>query len=186
MKKHEQISETTKNNFISSFWELYKTNDFSKITVAKICKLANYDRTTFYRYFLNISDILSQFEDYVIDNLKNDIQNNSVRMPNLAFDNFKIFNDKYGEYIVGFHEKFNRSFYIKFKNLIKNYVFDYLNLKIHDDEKKEFLFEFLFSSLIISYAYWYHNQQMMSLESFAKLANNMIIHGGKIIIDNVN
>ena len=187
MNKHEQNSELTRNKLTESFWELYKKNDISKITISMICKNANYDRTTFYRYFFDISEVLRKIEDTVIDGIRDSIvsSNNSIDIPKLKFNNFKSFNDKYGEYIITFHDKGNRGFYLKFKELIKNYVFEYFDLKVHNEEKKEFLFEFMFSSLINSYAYWYHNQKMMDLESFAKLANNMVIHGSQIVLDSI-
>ena len=179
------ISETTRKNLMNSFWKLYKSNDISKITVSMICKCANYDRTTFYRYFLDISDLLSQLEDNIIDDIKISIKTKNVNVSKLSFDNFKKFHDKYGEYIVVFYEKSSKSFYLKFKNLIKDYLFNYLEMRVHDEEKKEFLYEFLFSSLLNAYGYWYKHKYIMSLESFSKLAYGMLVRGGNMIIENI-
>ena len=53
---------------------------------------------------------------------------------------------------------------------------------VHDTEKKEFLYEFLLTSLLNSYGYWYSHQNIMSLESFANLAYGMLVNGGNMII----
>ena len=184
MKKYERNSEITRNNIIDSFWQLYKNNDLSKITVTDICKNANYDRTTFYRYFFDISDILNHIEDFVIDNIKNSLDD-ADNIQNVPFSSFKSFNNKYGEYIVIFSEKANRHFYLKYKELIKNDVFKYLKLDIQSERKKEFLFEFIFSSLISSYVYWYRNQEMIDIEEFAKMINNMVLHTSHVIINDL-
>ena len=185
MKKQPQITELTQKKLIDSFWKLYQKEDIIKITVGDICKKASYDRTTFYRYFNCISDILDYIEDTLINSIKDDIKNR-YRKDNdgkIVFEGFKKFNEKYGERIIIFHEKGNRRFYHKFKELIKTDVYAYFKIDIKDESKKEFLFEFMFASLINSYAYWYRHQDMANLDSFVSLTNNMLVHGTKEIVN---
>ena len=179
MKKQPHVTEQTRRKLINAFWELYKTEDLSKITVGNICRTASYERTSFYRYFFDINDVLNQLEDEIINNIKISIKNN---VKSKAFENFKKFTDEYGEYIVVFYEKGNKIFYDKFKNLVKDDVYQYLNININDALKKEFIFEFVFSSLINSFAYWYRNQDAIDLETFTDFANNIILHGTSSII----
>ena len=185
MKKQSQVTEQTRKNLFEAFWKLYETEDITKITIGKICKIANYDRTTFYRYFVDIDDILNKFEDEIIDNLRKDIKNKGTKLEHISLDRFKIFTEKYGKYIIVFYEKGNRRFYIKFKELIINEVYDLLDFNIQGDVNKNFLYEFLFSSIIISYDYWYRHSEIMSFESFVTLLNNMLLNGSKIIISNL-
>ena len=182
MKKNESVAEEKKKSLFNSFWQLYKFKDINKITVTEICKNANYDRTTFYRYFLDIEDILNQFEDDIIISIKSKIESSRGNKAVITYDKFKYFSDKYGEYIVIFYDKGNRCFYFKFKDMIINDVYNYLNLNIQSDDKKDFLYEFLFSSIITSYAYWYKNPHIMSLESFTKLMNGMVMNGSRTIL----
>ena len=184
MNKQPHITEKTKKNLINSFWKLYKKEDLTKITVSRICENAKYERTTFYRYFIDISDVLTQIEDEVINNIRKDIANKQKKSSNILFDGFKKFTDDYGEYIIVFYEKGNITFYNKMKELIKNDVYEYLNLNIVDETKKEFLYEFMFSSLINSYAYWYRHKNNMSLEAFVKFANEIILNGTNSIKHN--
>ena len=107
MEKQNNITLKTRKKLINAFWNLYKVKNLNKITISEICDVADYDRTTFYRYFLDISDMLNQIEDEIINNIKNGIINNSIKLPAFSFDGFKRFNEKYGEYIVTFFEKGN-------------------------------------------------------------------------------
>lgn len=181
MNKNVNITKETRKKLINSFWQLYKKKDLSKITVGEICINAKYERTTFYRYFMDINDIINQLEDDIINNILNSIKSSNNVSTEISFYKFKKFIDKYGEYIVVFYEKGERCFYNKFKTLIKSNVYDYLNFNIHDEHKKEFLFEFMFSSLINSFVYWYRHQDIMKLESFVKLINGMLLSVAKIV-----
>ena len=183
MNKQPQVTEKTRKKLIASFWKMYKTNDISKITIGNICKRADYERTSFYRYFDDINDILEQTEKEIVESIRSDIQKNyKDEDTGIFYEGFKKFNSKYGEYIVVFHEKGNRNFYNKFKALVKEDVFKYLKFNVKDEKEKDFLFEFMFSSLISSYAYWYRHQKSMTLESFVKYANNLLLNGTKDII----
>ncbi len=184
MKKQPQVTEQTRRNLMNGFWKLYKDEAITKITISKICDAANYERTTFYRYFNDIHDILSQLENEIIQNIKEDIKNSNrqSKQRQIFFEGFKKFTDKYGEYITIFYENGNKSFYNRFKELVKEDVYNYLNFNISDEKQKEFVFEFMFSSLISSYDYWYNNQDMMSLEDFVKFANSILMNGTKTIL----
>jgi AcrR family transcriptional regulator len=181
MTKHIRITEQTRLNLMNGFWKLYKSKDVNKITVSEICDIAGYERTTFYRYFIGIPELLNQLEDEIIADIKASIKKNGKSKKGIFFDSFKRFTNKYGEYIVTFHEKGNTSFRLKFKELIMEDVYEYLSFNV-EDNKKEFLFEFMFSSLINSYSYWYNHKKDMSLEAFVEFANNILSNGTKSII----
>ena len=180
MKKQPHVTEQTRRKLINAFWELYKTEDISKITVGNICKVADYERTSFYRYFMDINDILNQLENEIINNIKDSI---NASNKSGKFSNFKNFTNHYGEYFTVFHEKGNRSFYDKFKELVKSDVYKYLKLDVKDENRKDYIFEFVFASLLGSYAYWYRHQDMMDLESLSKFANNTLLNGTNSIIN---
>ena len=114
------------------------------------------------------------------------IQNNPELIIKLSSERFKIFADNYGEYISYFQKKGNINFNRKFKALIKNNVYKYFNYNIKNEEEKEFLYEFMFTSIISSFVYWYNNPKMMSFESYIVMINNMALNGGKIIIEYMN
>lgn len=181
MNKQPLVTEQTRNNFINSFWEQYKTMDFSKITVCNICKIANYNRTTFYRYFNDIDDLLIQLENRIIDGIKKDIYNSPKKELIFSLENFTKFNTIFGEYIVYFYKKNNVSFIIKFKELIKNGVFKYFKITFRNNNEKEFLYEFLFASTINAYAYWYFHPDIISFETLVDFINNAIIRSTNLL-----
>ena len=176
MKKQPHITEQTRKKLLDGFWNLYKKKDITQITVKNICDIASYERTTFYRYFTDITDILNQLEDYVINNIKNEIsiKLKSIEPITISSEGFTKFTSVYGEYLVIFSEKGNISFYKKFKELIKTDGYDYLIINIIDDNKKDFVFEFIFSSLINAFIYWYRHQKKISIESFILFANTIL------------
>ena len=113
MGKQFKITEQTRKNLIKSFWKLYKKDNINKITIGNICRDANYDRTTFYRYFNDIEDLIGKLEDEIINGIKDDVNKNinNNGKSNILFDGFSKFNDKYGEYVVTFCKKGNNGFY---------------------------------------------------------------------------
>ena len=134
--KQSRVTERTRKNLVNAFFKLYKKGDTNKITVGEICKTANYERTTFYRYFSDTNEIINYFEDSIIEDIRASIKAN---LKSKALANFKKFVDNYGEYITVFNEKGNRNFYDKFKKLVKNDVYAYLEFNIDDEKNNLFL-----------------------------------------------
>ena len=177
MKKQPQVTEKTRKKLINNFWNLYKDNN--KITIKNICDKAKYDRTSFYRYFDNVDDILREIEDEIINNIRNDIKNKakSNNDKKILLESFYKFTDDYGEYIIIFNKNGNNNFYRKFKELIKEDVFTYFNFNINSNIKKDLVFEFGFSSLMNSFIYWYNHKNTIDLDLFVEFANSVIMSG---------
>ncbi len=63
MKKHPKITEQTKQTLVKFFLLSNKENKIHKITINDICKMANYNRSTFYQYFSDIYDLRNFIEN---------------------------------------------------------------------------------------------------------------------------
>ena len=61
----------TKKVIKETFLNLLETKDISQITVKEICEIADVNRATFYRYYLDIYDLLEKIEEDLIEDLKN-------------------------------------------------------------------------------------------------------------------
>ena len=61
----------TKSIIKETFINLLEQKDINKITVSEICKTADINRSTFYRYYLDVYDLLSKIQDELIEKLKN-------------------------------------------------------------------------------------------------------------------
>lgn len=66
----------TKQLIKNTFFELLKEKPVNRITVTQICENAGINRTTFYKYYLDVWDLLDKIEDelaglmnnYIVDN----------------------------------------------------------------------------------------------------------------------
>ena len=65
MDRYNSVNNT-KNDFRIAFWKLYQRNPVEKISVSELCRVAGYNRTTFYVYYDNIHDLLSRCIDEMI------------------------------------------------------------------------------------------------------------------------
>lgn len=70
MKKQPEITDRTRQKFVDAFWALAKKKPISKIAVSELTRLAGYNRSTFYEYFLDTDDLLSYVEDKLIEKVK--------------------------------------------------------------------------------------------------------------------
>ncbi len=63
MKKQPEITDATREAFISAFFQLAKIKNINQITIREITNLAGYNRTTFYRYFEDVFALMEYAED---------------------------------------------------------------------------------------------------------------------------
>lgn len=59
MDRYNSVNNT-KNDFRIAFWKLYQRYPIEKISVSELCRVAGYNRTTFYVYYDNIFDLLNR------------------------------------------------------------------------------------------------------------------------------
>ena len=67
MNNQPEITNRTRHTFIDAFCLLYSKKPLDKITVQEITKKAGYNRSTFYQYFLDITDLLCCVENELLD-----------------------------------------------------------------------------------------------------------------------
>jgi len=60
----------TKNKLTATFFELLNKKKIKDITVLELCKKANINRTTFYKYYKDIDDLALKVEDDLMDDLR--------------------------------------------------------------------------------------------------------------------
>ena len=53
-----------------TFLDLLETKDIKKITVSEICEKADINRATFYRYYLDVYDLLDKIQEEFVNELK--------------------------------------------------------------------------------------------------------------------
>lgn len=72
MKKQTETTEATRIHILDAFWELYKEIPFEKISVNAVAAKANIHRSTFYRYFTDIQNVLEELENDLIEDMNAD------------------------------------------------------------------------------------------------------------------
>ncbi|GIO32147.1 MULTISPECIES: TetR/AcrR family transcriptional regulator [Paenibacillus] len=75
MRKQPEITEKTKQSFISVFCELYCQKPIEKITVQEIANKSGYNRSTFYQYFSDVYDLLRFVENDILDFIREKLIN---------------------------------------------------------------------------------------------------------------
>ncbi|MCD8216034.1 MAG: TetR/AcrR family transcriptional regulator [Clostridiales bacterium] len=63
MKKQPEVTDATREAFISAFFKLADIKNIHKISIREITNLAGYNRTTFYRYFKDVFSLMEYAED---------------------------------------------------------------------------------------------------------------------------
>ena len=66
----------TKKVIMDTFISLLEEKEIKKITVSELCNIADINRATFYRYYLDIYDLYDKIQDEFVSELKEIIINN--------------------------------------------------------------------------------------------------------------
>lgn len=69
MGRRTQSTAQTKQDLMDAFWALYCEQKIARITVKAITHSVGYNRSTFYKYFTDVYDVLEQIENSLIPSL---------------------------------------------------------------------------------------------------------------------
>ena len=61
----------TKGVIKDTFISLLEEKEINKIKVSELCNIADINRATFYRYYLDVFDLLDKMEDEFVERVKN-------------------------------------------------------------------------------------------------------------------
>ena len=70
MKKQPEQTKKTRQKLMDAFYSIYQEKSIDKISISEITKISNYNRSTFYEYFTDIYDLLDQFEDELLEQIR--------------------------------------------------------------------------------------------------------------------
>ncbi len=68
-KKEDGRVRYTKMRIRSAFYELLQKTEYEKITVTSICDLAEINRATFYKHYLDVPDLVDKLQDDAVNEL---------------------------------------------------------------------------------------------------------------------
>lgn len=168
----------TKKVIKETFIELLTEKELNKITVSEICSKADINRATFYRYYLDVYNLLEKVQEELLEELKNAYTSDEV-------DSFSI--ARFTEAILDTFIKnkqlikilFNTNNNIYFLNDFLEVVYDKCKLRWEKDvkditeEEIEYGTVFIFNGALGVINYWVKNDFQDSPKEIAKRIDSL-------------
>lgn len=175
----------TKKIIKDTFIELLSIKDIKKITVSEICKVSDINRATFYRYYLDVYDLLNKIQEDFIEELKSASNNSdkytvssfSKELLNVFLDNKELvrilFNTNNNLYFL------NDILSIAYEKCKIKWESDLSNLK---EEDIEYASVFIFNGALGVINFWVKNDFDASVEEIANIIEQLSYYGTKKFI----
>lgn len=165
MRSNPQSVERTKKNLMEAFWELYCKNSIRKISVQKIVDRAGYNRSTFYRYFTDVYDILDQFERKLLP----DFSKHQKLMASLTFRKplehlTEVYSRYKKYYLVLLGENGDPAFHKKMKDAYKELTRPFFQLLCENDFQLEMALEFCISGFVNLLTFCFAKNERLDIE----------------------
>ncbi len=178
MKKNFE-SETvkfTRKNIKEAFLLLLGKKRFDKISVREIVHIAGYNRTTFYNYYIDTSDLLQEIENDILDSV--DIcfstifgNGNIEDLVENAFDSFLKAKEQFS-LVIG--ENGDPLFEGELKRRFKAILRRFIKQSDAFSTTTEYTLEFYSSGLVSIIKMWILNEAEIELKDFSSVIINSI------------
>ena len=194
MVNKKKITKTQKK-FEESLLKLMKTKKFEAITVNDITELADVNRSTFYRYYLDKYELLEKIEDNILthvfeyqSNILNNVDKNKITKDFKLTDFistdknfFIVYKEHLNEIkiLLGYNgsNSFRKKIRLTMIDIFKR-TFNLADFNASTQEI-ELLFQFLAGSFISILDYWTDNQELTPAELFlfySSLISNGVVN----------
>ena len=183
MKKRPHITEKTKIDLADAFWILSKEKDFEKITVSDVIKKAGYNRTTFYRYFENVSKIQEYAESLLSPELSINANQMKAHFANLDWQgmhkDFLAYSNSNKYRIAAYLSKYqNHPLQRQFeRSMGPLFCPAYNKLSDKDKSRFQFILSYHVAGMLCLSANFLKNNQGLSREELYALSTDLQIHG---------
>lgn len=178
----DRRTKYTKRIIKETFLSLLSKKDIKKITVSELCKKADINRATFYRYYLDIYDLLNNIQNDFIEELKaaytpkNDsektVLNFTISLLNILIQNKELikclFNTNNNIYFL--HDILEIA-YVKCKEQWKK------DLPDISEEDIEYATIFIFNGALGVVNYWVQNNFDKRIEEVAAIIEKLSYYG---------
>lgn len=167
--------------------ELLSEKDITKVSVSELCKKADINRATFYRYYLDIFDLLSKIQNEFVDELKDSYKDYNSKDNELCDYVLALLktclNNKnlvkilfYSKNSISFLDAILEDAYTRFKDRWQSDVPD---LK---EEDIEYATVYIFNGTLGIVNYWIQNDFNEKIEPLAKTIVDLSYFGSKKFI----
>lgn len=187
MKKQPIQTAKTRQTMIDAFWELAAIQGIDKVTISGITKKAGLNRSTFYVYFTDITDLLIQAENDIITDLQERMKSAIIEG---GFDNFEIISKKMVDVFALYDDKL---FMLIGKNGDPNFraividaatkMFREVFKPLENSQNSEYITAYLTSAFMGALSYWHESEKRISIMELAKILHSLATKGLNGVID---
>ena len=170
----------TKKKIKDTFITLLNEKELNKITVSEICKSANINRATFYRYYLDIYDLLDKIKDEFVKELisiAKDNKNDTVK--SFTTSTLEIFKNNKELTKILFKNKqaacfLNDILQIAYDKLRKQWKKDFPNI---NEEDMEYATIYMFNGALGIINYWIQNEFDKDIIELSSTIEKLMFNG---------
>lgn len=173
---------STKADFLTAFWKLYEKKEINKISIGELCRLAGYNRSTFYVYYKDIYDLLNKAVESIFMPIKEELLSSLDFMSMLEndiieklFSNILQKNEKYIELL------FLHQHYLILAEKLKGEFWALMRKELKDKksslESVEYIFEYQISAVFGVIKYWFQSGKKLSESDLGELIYSISTRG---------
>lgn len=169
----------TKMVIRNSLLELLNTKPINKITVTEICSLADINRGTFYKHYLDVFDLIEQIESELYNQIQSTIEefikSEKKDIYDLTLKLFETLKENKKFFKIIFSESGNKNIVKKlYFTMYNNYMENWKNTSNNIDEKTlDYIFTFTANGSISTIQRWLEKDLEESPEEIAILINKI-------------
>ncbi len=174
MNKNINRTEQTKYDIKHAFIRLMEQKKAEDITIREVSETSGYHRSTIYLYFKNVSDILNQIENDILDDFHNSLSLGLEKNPPKDVDEFvrivvSVFRKQSHmssrPLFVLLGENGDISFYNTVKEHFKSHVRELDRFyELTDDDERDYIVEFISSGIVSVIKRWFERGMDISAE----------------------
>ena len=178
----------TKKNIRQAFLQLLSEKPLTQLTVKELSEQADINRKTFYMYYSNVEDILSELEDELVQKLVLVFEKELFERE--PFDSYSFFEnlnlaiqEDIDLYRTLNHADLLPHLILRAKNALIDVFFRKYNIPADSDNERYILYaEYAASGILSMYTKWFSSDSHMSLEELTKTAAEITLYGFQHLI----
>lgn len=181
MNKQPQRTAKTKQLIVDTFWNLASKSGIEKVTISSIAKEAKINRGTFYVYFTDITELISQAEDNIISDMQGKLE--SI-VKNKEFFDLETAIKKFADVFAKYDDKL---FFLIGKNGDPNFravvteeaikSFRKVFKTNWDKDISDYIVAFITSAGMGLLTYWHETGKKIDAEEFVKIFHSLVVNG---------
>lgn len=169
-KKENQRVRLTKKLFQNSLASLMKEKPFYQITVSDICLRSELNRSTFYKHYSNVYDILLELETELIDSAKKCISEIDTRSMNTATQPLakllEYIKENKETYLLLFNQHIDENFRSSLMKITIKLITDKLEIPI-DEDSNDCKMVYIMNGSVALIQQWLENGTNRTVEDVA-------------------